>query len=834
MAQINARKEGPGGNIRKRLADEVRQRDIFSRSSLLYALVFVIFALILIEVCFSGLSPAGPQVVKNQIARSRVIAELPLSYVSEIETERARAEVRRRTPPVYTLDQAPIRAFRDWVLKMDEALMKYLSSPDMGIQTSEGPQKGLLKVTPEEMDSFLSGLEGGNRFNLNGEDLAALSNTLGREQRKQALEEGLRVLADLYRQGIYDEKKNPVNTGRGNLSFLKIEGQGSDIEQADVIPEEQAISDLKINLSSLDIPREAFVALFRVMRTGLQPNLVFDQQRTNQIVEDALRRMEAKTITVRMGETIIEPGMRVSDLQYEQLQAYRQALRENENGMGTDSQFFDRALLAMAIVLALAIFLRMQKRVRRNGMRELVLAGITVILNLALVRLMISLGEGSLAQTAPTLALVLPWLAPVALGPILIAILMGGGAGAIAAGLIASFNGLMQGGSMAVTLASLLTGLAGVYACRNVQVRTRVVRAGLMSGMMLGTFALIFAMRDGATSNMGVLWQFLSSQANGFLVGVIAVGLLPILENLFRHTTDITLLELTDFNHPLLRRMQVSAPGSYHHSLMVANLAENAAMSVGANPLACRTAALYHDIGKIIKPEYFIENQRDGNPHMERNPSMSALIIKSHVKEGAILARQYHLPKMVIDVIQQHHGTTLIQYFYYMALKRQNDVNATLYAPPGACKVELDEVTQNTYRYEGPKPQFAESAIVMLADTIEAASRSLKKVTPLSIEEFINNIVRGRIEDGQLDEAPITMRQIGLMKESFNFTLLNMLHSRIEYPKGEPQKKSTRNGKTQPIVPAKDKPEEEAEKEAVEELAPKAEEAKTDTDAKTA
>ncbi|MBN1404769.1 MAG: HDIG domain-containing protein [Opitutales bacterium] len=804
MAQANTRKEGPGTQIRKRIAEQTRKQELLSRSNLSYALIFVIFAFILIEICFSGLSPAGPQVLRGQIARSRITSELSFRYVSGIETARAREEIRARTPPVYSLSQDKLLQFREWLFNTDELLTGYLSSPVMDEQVSSGPQKGLLKVTPEEMDAFLKTVPGGNRFNLNGEDLAALTNTLGHEERQQALEEGLRILADLYRQGIYDEAQNPVRSTGGSMSFLKIENENGDIVQAEVLSEEQAISDLKINLSSLDIPRNAFLALFRVMRAGLQPNLVFDQQRTDAIVDEAVRNMEPRTVSVSLGETIIEPGLKVSDLQYEQLQAYRQKLREGGNGTSTDNQFFDRALLALATVFALAIFLRMQRRNRRAHLRELVLAGITVVLNLVLVRMMISLGEGSLGQSMPTLALILPWLAPIALGPILIAILMGSGAGAITAGLVAVFNGLMQGGSMAITLATLLTGLAGVYACRNVQVRTRVVRAGLMSGLMLGFFALVFSLRDGAANPTDILWILLISQLNGFLTGVIAVGLLPIFENLFRHTTDITLLELTDFNHPLLRRMQVNAPGSYHHSLMVANLAENAAMRIGANPLICRAAALYHDIGKIIKPEYFIENQRDGNPHMERNPSMSALIIKAHVKEGVALAKQYHLPRVVMDIIQQHHGTSLIQYFYYMALKRQNDVNATLYAPPGACKVELDEVTQSTYRYEGPRPQFAESAIVMLADTMEAASRSLKKVTPQSIEDFVNNIVKGRIEDGQLDEAPITMNQINLMKESFIFTLLNMLHSRIEYPKGEPQKKPAPRAPQTPEAVAKE------------------------------
>lgn len=286
--------------------------------------------------------------------------------------------------------------------------------------------------------------------------------------------------------------------------------------------------------------------------------------------------------------------------------------------------------------------------------------------------------------------------------------------------------------------------------------------------------------------------QSLTSIIVGTLTGIVAVGILPLFEQLFKVTTGITLLELTDFNHPLLRRMQVEAPGTYHHSLMVANLSENAAAEIGASPLLCRVCCLFHDIGKLVKPDYFTENQREGiNPHTEKNPSMSALVIKAHVKEGVELARDHKLPKPIIDVIRQHHGTGLIQYFYHQAQQAQNKQQCNL---PNFDKVagrttEEKKVDESTYRYDGPRPSFKESAIIFFADSVEAASRSLKKVTQPALEELIDSIITNRIADGQLDECPLTFKELHAIRSSFTYTLLNMLHARIEYPKEESKEK---------------------------------------------
>jgi len=226
----------------------------------------------------------------------------------------------------------------------------------------------------------------------------------------------------------------------------------------------------------------------------------------------------------------------------------------------------------------------------------------------------------------------------------------------------------------------------------------------------------------------------------------------------------------------------------------VANLSENAAAAIGASPLLCRVCCLFHDIGKLVKPEYFTENQRDGiNPHDEKNPSMSALVIKAHVKEGVEMARKNKLPRIIMDVIRQHHGTTLIQYFYHQAQEKEKQSGSRTSFPDKMSSKRAREesklkIDESTYRYDGPKPEFKESAIIFFADSVEAASRSLKKVTQPNVEELIDRIFKSRIEDGQLDNCPLTFHELDLIRKSFIYTVLNMLHARIEYPKSEAER----------------------------------------------
>ena len=265
---------------------------------------------------------------------------------------------------------------------------------------------------------------------------------------------------------------------------------------------------------------------------------------------------------------------------------------------------------------------------------------------------------------------------------------------------------------------------------------------------------------------------------SGALTGLVALAILPLVERIFNRYSNITLLDYTDFNNPLLRRLQIEAPGTYHHGVMVSYLAEAAAVAVNANPMVCRVGSLYHDIGKIQKPEFFTENQGGGkNAHDEKNPSMSALIIKNHIREGAEIAKIAKLPQQIIDAIDQHHGKSIVSYFYYKAqeMAKANGIKDPLQALRDA------GIEESTYRYEGTLPQTVENAIIMIADSCEAASRSLKHITQHGIEEKVSSIIRSKMTDGQLDECPITVKQLSKIKSSIVATMLNMLHTRVAY-----------------------------------------------------
>jgi hypothetical protein len=255
---------------------------------------------------------------------------------------------------------------------------------------------------------------------------------------------------------------------------------------------------------------------------------------------------------------------------------------------------------------------------------------------------------------------------------------------------------------------------------------------------------------------------------NGILSSVLTIGFLPFWETAFGITTSVRLLELSNPNQTLLKRLLVEAPGTYHHSILVGNLAEAAAEEVGANALLARVGAYYHDIGKIKRPYFFIENQLSSeNPHDKLAPSLSTLIITSHIKEGIEMAKEYKLPQSIIEIIQQHHGNSHLAYFYQKALEKSNDEN---------------NVSINDFRYDYPKPRTKEAAIVMLADSVEAGVRSMQKPTPNRIEAFVKKIITEKLQENQLEECDLTFRELDIITRAFVRVLKGIFHNRIEYP----------------------------------------------------
>ena len=340
-------------------------------------------------------------------------------------------------------------------------------------------------------------------------------------------------------------------------------------------------------------------------------------------------------------------------------------------------------------------------------------------------------------------------------------------------------------------LFSMICGFVAIYLTDRVRRRSRLVVAGAYSGLACVLLAFTLGQIQWPGFGAGLAqWELVGKQALAAilvstLTAVLVSGLLPLIEATFRITTEVSWIELADLNHPLLKRMTIEAPGTYHHSLVVATLAETAAEEVGASATMCRVCSYFHDIGKLKKPAYFVENIVEGrNPHDELTPNMSALIVIAHVKDGVDLAIKHNLNPEIVSVIREHHGTSVMQFFYHRALKRREEMERQL--EEGKVHDEdIPEVKEESFRYAGPKPRTRESAIISLADAVESASRSLRKPTPKKIDETIEGIFRDRLNDGQLDHAALTLADLATIKRTFSKTLRSMMHSRIEYPKIE-------------------------------------------------
>lgn len=438
-------------------------------------------------------------------------------------------------------------------------------------------------------------------------------------------------------------------------------------------------------------------------------------------------------------------------------------------------QFSGEAIFLFVGVMICGIFLRVIDASILRGKSKVILCLLLLALfTLIPARLILFATDSGLIK--PEVA----WFTlPLALGPMLATILINSGAGA-ALGLWVTYTAAVFAGHSFVVFATGLvaTGVAA-YASRNVHKRSQVFRTGLMIGIAQVYVVVALAALQLEKPDIA-LQQVLACLLNGMVTTLVVLLILPIFEAVFGFTSDITLLELSDLSHPLLQRLATEAPGTYHHSLIVANLAQTATGEIGANGLLARVGAYFHDAGKLTKPELFIENNAASNPHDDLTPTMSALLITAHVKEGMSFGMLNKLPQVIMDMIRQHHGTSLVAYFHHkaqMQIHEQLQESERMSAPA--------VINDGDFRYPGPKPQTREAAILMLSDAVEAASRSLAKPTAHHLRHLVEEVVFGKVRDNQLAECHMTMDELSVVRESFIFTLTSMFHNRIPYPKHE-------------------------------------------------
>lgn len=501
----------------------------------------------------------------------------------------------------------------------------------------------------------------------------------------------------------------------------------------------------RVQLRSMAIAGRTLMLASAVVGGALRPNRVIDQRATQVLRRQAMESVEPVVTRVLRGEIIVRRGEVVTRAHMRKLAALGLV-----QAPLSWSRVIGMALVSLLLLLVTSAYLRQYQPDIWAEDKLLRVWSLGVVLTVVLVRIFLTRFN--------------PYLIPTAAGTMLIAVLVQPRLALYTAAVLSLLVGLVAGGDLRLALVTFVGSTVGVYAIKKIGHRTDLIVAGLRVGAanMLAVLAIgLVDQLPWLTAVQDVAFGL----GNGFLVGIIAIGTLPYLENLFGLVTPIKLLELSNPSHPLLRRLQLEAPGTYHHSIMVANLAEAAAEAIGADSLLVRVGAYYHDIGKVKRPVFFVENQIGvENPHEKMAPSLSALTVQSHVRDGLEYAKEFGLPKMVGDFIPQHHGTSLITYFYHQAKERGD-------APDEA-----------TFRYEGPRPQTREAAIIMLADAAEGAARSMGRPTPDRIEQVVRRIIRERLEDGQLDECDLTFRELDVIAAVFVRLLASMFHPRVEYP----------------------------------------------------
>ena len=493
-----------------------------------------------------------------------------------------------------------------------------------------------------------------------------------------------------------------------------------------------------------------------VLQSCIKPNMIIDQEATEEARQKAKDAVEP--VIYLQGQNIIREGDRITHSQIEMLRSL--GLLNDDH---YDYSVYGGALILTVISMtALLMMLRLMMKDVLTDIRKL---------SVVLIILILCFGFASLATLLPSL-----YIIPIALGTILGTVLIGYRAGIILiVPLALLFAGITSVSSsttfydVVLIIANTLSGgVATVWFLKGKPQRVRV----LVSGLISAVFAVIMIVGVKlltAAEALNMMQTGIWAVAGSLLSGVLAVALQPVFEAVFHLATPSRLLEITNPNQPLMKRLMLEAPGTYHHSIIVANLAEAAADRISANSYLARAGAYYHDIGKLKRPGYFSENQRGSNPHEKTDPYVSAAILTSHTRDGALIAQKEHLPPEVQDIILQHHGVTPVMFFYHKALQMSDGKHVDI----------------NDFRYSGPKPQTKEASIVMLADTIEAAVRSMKDPTPKGIDQFIERLIRGKLEDGQLSDCQLSLRDIDQICNTFSSILKGVYHERIEYPKVE-------------------------------------------------
>ncbi len=685
-------------------------------------------------------------------------------FEEDPETTREKQQTARaQVLPVYDFEPAIASDLEDLLLQLFEVGRAGLAAAgESRVATNDGAES--------TVRSALSELLAASALKIDGTPLDAML----RYEFSVSLEDHLRsLLAQLLSRGVVSDKAGLLENRERGISVRDLEN-GSERVEVDLYrwvgyPEEaQEFLDSESRRWT-DIAREDRGVLSRFLMSNVVPNLQLNRSETRARGDAAAESTPRVVRQLRAGQVIVRMG--------DEIDATAASFI---NGSRGDERFVRVLIPALGklLLLGLAAFMLWIVLHRDGGVVgevSRVLGGLLIILILALLSVrfafLTAAALGSFFEAAPfNSSEVYTFAIPFA-SVALITFLLYGRSVALITSLVFSIlaGQFVEGGSLGIVVTALGGSFAAIYSLDQVKKRSGVTRVGLVVGLVNMVLLLMTQALSGAdlldieTTVLSLVCAFLG----GVLVAAVTSFAIPVLEWLLSLTTDITLVELSNTNLPLLRRLAFEAPGTFQHSLMVANLAKAGCAEIGANPILAYTAGLYHDVGKINRPDYFIENQRSGqNPHDKLTASLSALIVIGHVKEGLELAQEAHLPGVVQDAILQHHGTHLLTFFHSRAVEAEG----------------RETVDEATYRYPGPKPQSKVMGVLMLADAVEAAGRTLTEASVLQIRTLVSRIFDAHIKDGQLDQTDLTMSDIHVVEAEFERILAALHHRRVDYP----------------------------------------------------
>ena len=698
-------------------------------------LMFVLFAVLLYPP--SGISP-GSQYREGAVSDKQIIAPFEFSILKDD----ARYEAERKAavdavPPIFTIDSQQTTKYMARLAALRQAVAARQEYRAEALDLSKLPDMKLSAATRSVLATPRTGLE----------VVEAVEKFAGR------------VLAT----GIVRTTKTVEMVGRDTVR-VRSEQRELAVSVATLL-DRSGIAARAGSEAEVLFPRNpaAASAFVEIAEQFIDVNAQYDPTRSameRAQARDAVSRFDG---VVLQGEEIVGSHERITAEDAKKLRSleyYKRGLGEKTSGFERSLPYASKFVISSLFLVVFWAYLHTRRRKILAERHMVVLLAVTSLIVLAL---------GSLVINVLRLP---PYLIPVVLVPFLVTLLLDDEVGLLAGIITTLMIATLAGLDLVFIVVSLAAVTTGVYTVIGVRHRRQFYRSMLFvaGAYVVAVFAGGFGSKlPGSTVLLYAGYGIL----NSFVCVLAATALLPVLESIFGLTTNITLLELSDLNRPLLRRMMIDAPGTYHHSMVVGSLAEAAAEAIGANSLLARVASYYHDIGKISKPEYFVENQRNARSrHDKLSPTMSCLILESHVREGVELAEEEKLPRVIRQLIKEHHGTSLMAFFYQKALEIDSDASA------------------EEFRYPGPKPSSKEGAIVMLADSVEAASRSLTSPTPSRIRGVVTRILENRATEGELDECGLTMAELTKIRESFIPILISIFHARPSYPEDVKKKEN--------------------------------------------